>query len=96
MPEAKELTRPERNTLVVDFNDVEKHDPRLKNAIHEQLYRLHPFLCNAVKNFVKDNHNANIMPDGSYPNSEKSTQGVQIPATKEFYISFENVSHRKK
>ena len=55
LPQAKELARPERNTLIVDFVDVEKHDERLKNAIHEQLYRLHPFLCNAVKNFVKDN-----------------------------------------
>lgn len=89
LPQAKELARPERNTLIVDFVDVEKHDERLKNAIHEQLYRLHPFLCNAVKNFVKDNHNSGSSNDG-----EKSQ--AQIPANKEFYIAFENVSNTCK
>lgn len=94
LPQAKDLAKPERNTLIVDFVDVEKHDERLKNAIHEQLYRLHPFLCNAVKNFVKDNHNSinGSLPDGS--NADKSQQ--QIPPNKEFYIAFENVSHSCK
>ena len=94
LPQAKDLAKPERNTLIVDFVDVEKHDERLKNAIHEQLYRLHPFLCNAVKNFVKDNHNnmGASLPDGS--SADKSQQ--QIPPTKEFYIAFENVSQSCK
>lgn len=98
IPQARELTKPERNTLVVDFDDVENHDPRLKNAIHEQLYRLQPFLCNAVKNFVKDNHNnSNGLPDSSLPGTDRSTQNnVQIPANKEYYIAFDNVSMRKK
>ena len=94
LPQAKELTKPDRNTLMVDFGDVEKHDDRLKNAIHEQIYRLHPFLCNAVKNFVKDNHNTGLtssIPDGSI---EKSQQ--QISPNKEFYIAFENVSQTSK
>lgn len=90
IPQAKDLARPERNTLIVDFVDVEKHDERLKNAIHEQLYRLHPFLCNAVKNFVKD---VNVSGDGSMP-ADKSQQ--QIPPNKEFYIAFENVSNSSK
>jgi DNA replicative helicase MCM subunit Mcm2 (Cdc46/Mcm family) len=96
LPQAKELARPERNTLIVDFVDVEKHDERLKNAIYEQLYRLHPFLCNAVKNFVKDNHNSisSTLPDGSNSNNDKSQ--AQIPANKEFYIAFENVSNTCK
>jgi DNA replication licensing factor MCM6 len=95
LPQAKDLAKPERNTLTVDFVDVEKHDERLKNAIHEQLYRLHPFLCNAVKNFVKDNHNSlnvTLPTDGSC--GDKSQQ--QIPPNKEFYIAFENVSHSCK
>lgn len=89
----KELIKPDRNTLIVDFADVEKHDDRLKNAIHEQIYRLHPFLCNAVKNFVKDNHHVSgqSFTDGSI---EKSQQ--QISPNKEFYIAFENVSQTSK
>ncbi|CAF0897763.1 unnamed protein product [Brachionus calyciflorus] len=92
IPQAKELSRPDRNTLIVDFADVEKHDDRLKNAIHEQIYRLYPFLCNAVKNFVKDNQNAmtGSLPDSSVEKSQ------QINANKEFYIAFENVSQTSK
>lgn len=77
---------------MVDFADVEMHDDRLKNAIHEQIYRLYPFLCNAVKNFVKDNQNAmsSSLPDSS---AEKAQQ---INANKEFYIAFENVSQTSK
>lgn len=89
IPQAKDLSRPDRNTLVVDFVDVEKHDERLKNAIHEQLYRLHPFLCNAVKNFVKD---VNVSTDSSMGDKTQN----QISPNKEFYIAFENVSHSCK
>jgi len=97
MPQARDLTRPDRNTLLVDFGDVEKHDDRLKNAIHEQIYRLHPYLCNAVRNFVKDNQinsTASTLPDGSVDKSQQQQQ--QIPQNKEFYIAFENVSQTSR
>ena len=77
--------------MIVDFADVEKHDDRLKNAIHEQIYRLHPFLCNAVKNFAKDNSGLSSLVDGSIDKSQQ-----QIPPNKEFYIAFENVSQSSK
>lgn len=95
MPQVKELARPDRNTLVVDFSDVEKHDQRLTNAIQEQIYRLYPFLCNAVKNFVKDNLNNAI--GSSLPESSANTEKAQqISASKDFYIAFENVSMSSK
>lgn len=95
LPQVKELARPDRNTLLVDFSDVEKHDERLKNAIHEQIYRLYPFLCNAVKNFVKDNLNSGI--SSSLPESSASTEKAQqISPNKDFYIGFENVSITSK
>lgn len=56
---------------------------------------MHPYLCNAVRNFVKDNHANGItssLPEGSI---EKSQQ-QQIPPNKEFYIAFENVSQTCK
>ena len=97
LPQARDLTRPDRNTLIVDFGDIEKHDERLKNAIHEQIYRLHPFLCNAVKNFVKDNLNTGMLPDGSNTDkSQQSQHNAQIPPSKEFYIAFENVAQSSK
>lgn len=95
IPQAKDLTRPDRNTLIVDFSDVEKHDDRLKNAIHEQIYRLHPYLCNAVRNFVKDNH-ANLNMSSAPEGSMEKSQQQQIPANKEFYVAFENVSQSCK
>ncbi len=98
MPQAKELAKPDRNTMIVDFGDLEKHDDRLKNAIHEQIYRLYPFLCNAVKNFVKDNLNSGIASssEGSLPSGSIDKSQPQISANKEFYIAFENVSHTSK
>ena len=69
----------------MDFSDVEKHDDRLKNAIHEQIYRLHPYLCNAVRNFVKDNH-ANLNMSSAPEGSMEKSQQQQIPANKEFYV----------
>lgn len=39
LADAKELGRPERNTLTVSFIDVEDHSTRLANAIQEQYYR---------------------------------------------------------
>jgi DNA replication licensing factor MCM6 len=54
LADVKQFERPERNTLTVSFEDVEQHSTRLSNAIQEQYYRLLPYLCNAVKNFTRD------------------------------------------
>ena len=36
---AKELMRPERNTLLVSFHDVEEYSTKLGNIIQEQYYQ---------------------------------------------------------
>ena len=36
---AKELMRPERNTLLVSFHDVEEYSTKLANIIQEQYYQ---------------------------------------------------------
>jgi len=51
---ARELVKPERNTLQVSMKDVERHSGNLSATITTEYYRVYPFLCNAVKNFVKD------------------------------------------
>uniref|UniRef100_A0A0A9X784 DNA replication licensing factor MCM6 n=1 Tax=Lygus hesperus TaxID=30085 RepID=A0A0A9X784_LYGHE len=51
---AKELTSIERCTLEVNFEDVEKYNQNLATAVIEEYYRIYPYLCRAVKNFVKD------------------------------------------
>ncbi|KAL7063867.1 hypothetical protein AAHC03_04625 [Spirometra sp. Aus1] len=51
---AKELKQLERSTLSVNFEDLLMHDSRLASLIEDEYYRLYPFLCNAVKNFIND------------------------------------------
>ena len=51
---ALELVKPERNTLIVSMKDVEQFNTNLALSIHDDYYRLYPYLCAALKNFVKD------------------------------------------
>ncbi|XP_008515151.1 DNA replication licensing factor MCM6 isoform X2 [Equus przewalskii] len=51
---AEELIRPERNTLVVSFVDLEQFNQQLSTTIQEEFYRVYPYLCRALKTFVKD------------------------------------------
>ena len=39
LAEAQELIRPERNTLTVDFRDVETYKSELATTIQEEYYR---------------------------------------------------------
>lgn len=43
--EAEELIRPERNTLLVSFTDLEGFNQELATTIQEEYYRWAPFLC---------------------------------------------------
>ncbi|XP_014668098.1 PREDICTED: zygotic DNA replication licensing factor mcm6-B-like [Priapulus caudatus] len=54
---AKELGRPERNTLTVNFEDLEAYNQNLATTIHEEYYRVYPFVCRAVRNFAHDHGN---------------------------------------
>lgn len=49
-----ELVSPDRSTLEVSFDDVEKYNQNLATTIVEEYYRIYPFLCQAVSNFAKD------------------------------------------
>lgn len=48
------LESPDRSTLEVNFDDIEKYNQNLATTIIEEYYRIYPFLCQAVSNFVKD------------------------------------------
>ncbi|XP_034948012.1 DNA replication licensing factor Mcm6 [Chelonus insularis] len=54
---AKELVTPDRSTLTVSFEDIEKYNQVLSTTIIEEYYRIYPYLCQAVCNFVKDTGN---------------------------------------
>ncbi|KAM3865696.1 DNA replication licensing factor MCM6 isoform 2-T2 [Diretmus argenteus] len=55
--EAEELIRPERNTLLVSFTDLEGFNQELATTIQEEYYRVYPFLCRAVSGFARDHGN---------------------------------------
>lgn len=51
---AGDLESPDRCTLEVSFDDVEKYNQNLATTIIEEYYRIYPYLCQSVSNFVKD------------------------------------------
>ena len=73
---ARDLVAPERNTLQVSMLDVERFARLLLNFIYyffplryntslhttilDEYYRVYPYLCAAVKNFVKDHVEAEV------------------------------------
>ncbi|XP_063216814.1 DNA replication licensing factor Mcm6 [Bacillus rossius redtenbacheri] len=55
---AKDLKTPERSTLEVNFEDVDKYNPNLSTSIIEEYYRIYPYLCQALANFARDHGDA--------------------------------------
>ncbi|XP_018417303.1 PREDICTED: DNA replication licensing factor MCM6 isoform X1 [Nanorana parkeri] len=55
--DAEELIRPERNTLLVSFQDLEQFNQQLATTVQEEFYRVYPFLCRAVRAFARDHGN---------------------------------------
>ncbi|CAH1118294.1 unnamed protein product [Phaedon cochleariae] len=51
---ALELQNEERSTIEISFEDIEKYNQNLATTIIEEYYRIYPYLCQAVSNFVKD------------------------------------------
>jgi len=60
LAQARELVKPERNTLQVSMKDVERHSGNLSTTILSEYYRVYNHLCNAVKNFVKDHVDSEV------------------------------------
>ncbi|XP_019616569.1 PREDICTED: zygotic DNA replication licensing factor mcm6-B-like [Branchiostoma belcheri] len=54
LPDVQELIRPERNTLTVSYQHIEKNNQQLATTISEEYYRVYPSLCLAVRNFARD------------------------------------------
>lgn len=57
---AKELVKPERNTLQVSYQDIEKYNSNLAIIIVSEYYRVYPFLCQAVYSYVRDKADFNV------------------------------------
>ncbi|KAG8550711.1 hypothetical protein GDO81_022541 [Engystomops pustulosus] len=55
--DAEELIRPERNTLLVSFQDLEQYNQQLATTVQEEFYRVYPYLCRSVRAFARDHSN---------------------------------------
>ena len=51
--EAQELIRPERNTLTVSFEDVERYNQQLATTILEEYYRCCGYCHDYLQMFLK-------------------------------------------
>jgi len=63
---ARDLVKPERNTLTVSMKDVEAFNANLAQSIHDDYYRIYPYLCSALKNFIKDRAEEEAATDKEY------------------------------
>ncbi|XP_052744920.1 DNA replication licensing factor Mcm6 [Bicyclus anynana] len=79
--QAKELLKPELSTLEISFDDVEKYNQNLATTIIEEYYRIHPFLNQAILNYVM---------------SLAETGMKKELQDKECYVSFVDVPTRHK
>ncbi|XP_015909008.1 DNA replication licensing factor MCM6 [Parasteatoda tepidariorum] len=50
----KDLSRPERNTLHVSFEDVNRYNQDLATTIQTEYHRVYPYLCRATKVFMHE------------------------------------------
>lgn len=81
---AKEFTNPEKYTLEVSFEDVEKYNQNLAQTIIEEYYRIYPYLCQGVRNFIKDHI---VVEEGGTTDDIKD---------KDLFVSFVDVPTRHK
>jgi len=75
---AKELVAPERNTLVVSMLDVERYNTSLHTTVLDEYYRVYPYLCAAVKNFVKDHVEAEVDAKDFYLSLEEVNASSKV------------------
>lgn len=48
------MVNQELSTIHINFEDLEKYNQNLATTTIEEYYRVYPYLCQAVSNFVKD------------------------------------------
>lgn len=92
---ARNLFKPEKNTLFVDFTDLQKYDQELSTIIINEFYRLNPYLCRAVSSFVqqeviKEQENQANEPD------EQDNMLLKIIKNKDFNVGFYNIASSVK
>jgi len=60
LEDALNLIKPERNTLTVSLPHLESYNPSLEATIKDEYYRVYPYLCRALRNFVRDHNDVTV------------------------------------
>ena len=90
---AKNLFKPEKNTLFIDFNDLQKYDQELSTIIVNEFYRLNPYLCRAVSSFVQLEL---VKEQEANEDDDSDTMLLKILKNKDFYVGFYNIASAVK
>lgn len=89
---AKNLFKPEKNTLFVDFSDLQRYDQELSTIIVNEFYRLNPYLCRAVSSFVQQE----VMKEQEANEGDADNMLLKILRNKDFYVGFYNIASTVK
>ena len=87
---AKELYHIDRNTLTVNFHDIQEANNTLAESIQKEFYRLYPALCQAVRHFVADSR-GNAVDGGT-----ELLPPAQFLTNKEFHLSLCGVPNEQR
>lgn len=102
--EALLLLTNERNTLFIDFKDVELFDSNLADDIICEYYRFYPYLCRAVASFVREEkiRQAETLMDPETDVARRMVEREHIKKeldrpqikNKDYYVGFYNFAQR--
>lgn len=94
----------ERNTLFVDFKDIEMFDSNLADDIIGEYYRFYPYLCRALALYVREEKirraEAQIDPDANVAQRMAEREQVKRELdkpqikNKDYYVGFYNFASR--
>lgn len=102
--EALLLLTNERNTLFIDFKDIEMFDSNLSDDIICDYYRFYPYLCRALAAFVREEkiRHAESHMDLTMGSAERSAERLEVIKeldrpqirNKDYYVGFYNFAQR--
>lgn len=102
--EALLLLNDDRNTLFIDFKDIELYDPNLAEDIIQEYYRFHPYLCRALASYVREERirqsEAAMDPDAEVSEKTREREAVKKDLdratikNKNYYVGFYNFAQR--
>lgn len=95
----------ERNTLFIDFKDIELFDSNLAEDIICEYYRFYPYLCRAVASFVREEkiRQSEALMDPGAEMAQRMLEREQIKKeldrpqikNKDYYVGFYNFAERE-